>query len=152
MLVNNIPASHLGRIGNKHSIITPLGYYLRRYKIDELPQLWNILKGEMSFVGPRPCLVETLESFTSLGKKRFQVKPGLTGWAEVNGNIDLTWEEQACLDIWYINKRSLLLDFLILFKTLLVVIKGSKKNHFNIIIAKKNVNHEVLCRIKEKAR
>ncbi len=102
------------------------GKILRRVKIDELPQLWNVLKGDLSFVGPRPTLLEQVEKYDNFQKRRLSVTPGISGWAQVNGNIQLTWAERIYLDVWYIDHWSLWLDFLILIKTLGVVIGGER--------------------------
>ena len=89
---------------------TNLGVILRKFSLDELPTLINIIKGEMSFVGPRPLLYEYKKYYNDDQNKRFLVKPGITGWAQVNGRNQLSWEEKFNLDNWYINNRSLLLD------------------------------------------
>ncbi len=107
--------------------ITALGQFLRRFKVDEILQLWNILKGEMSFVGPRPTLPEQVQNYNDLQKCRLLVLPGLTGWAQINGNIQLTWDERICLDLWYLNHWSLWLDFTIILKTFAVVLWGERR-------------------------
>jgi len=106
-----------------------LGRFLRKLSLDELPELWNVLKGDMSLVGPRPLLVEYLDRYTPEQARRHEVKPGMTGWAQVNGNTLLSWDERCFLDVWYIDHWSLLLDFKIIFKTLKVLIKGEEKNN-----------------------
>ncbi len=103
--------------------ITRIGKYLR-WGIDELPQLINVLKGEMSLVGPRPTLLYQVNQYTEWEKQRLKMKPGITGWALVNGRNSLSWLEKINLDIWYINYFSLYLDIKILIKTLFVVAKG----------------------------
>ncbi|MCX6750962.1 MAG: sugar transferase, partial [Candidatus Pacearchaeota archaeon] len=108
-------------IEKNDSRITQVGKYLR-WGIDELSQLINVFKGEMSMVGPRPALPHQIEKYTKKEKRRLEVKPGITGWALVNGRNKLTWLERIKLDIWYIDHWSLWLDIKILFKTLWVVI------------------------------
>jgi lipopolysaccharide/colanic/teichoic acid biosynthesis glycosyltransferase/glycosyltransferase involved in cell wall biosynthesis len=103
--------------------LTRLGRFLRRTSIDELPQLWNILKGDMSLVGPRPLLPEYLPRYTAFQRRRHEVKPGITGWAQINGRNALTWEEKFNLDVWYVDHQSLRIDFKILWMTLLKVLK-----------------------------
>jgi undecaprenyl phosphate N,N'-diacetylbacillosamine 1-phosphate transferase len=107
--------------------VTLVGYLLRRLKIDELPQLINVLKGDMSLVGPRPCLLETAETAPEWAQKRFTVAPGLTGLAQVNGNIFLRWEERWNYDILYVDTISLWLDVIIIFKTIGVVVLGEER-------------------------
>lgn len=106
--------------------VTFIGKFIRRSKIDELPQLYNVLVGDMSLVGPRPCLPELLNDFNEDGAYRLKVRPGLTGLAQVNGNIYLSWEERWVLDRKYVENQSLRLDFKILLKTVLVVLLGEK--------------------------
>tara|TARA_Y100000589_G_scaffold332042_1_gene388756 strand:- start:446 stop:1021 length:576 start_codon:yes stop_codon:yes gene_type:complete len=102
------------------------GNFLRRFKLDELPQILNILKGDMSFVGPRPCLESTLQGMPQWAKKRFNLKPGLSGLSQVNGNIKLTWSERWAIDIKYVNNLSFLLDLKIILKTFIVIFFGEK--------------------------
>jgi sugar transferase EpsL len=104
--------------------LTGVGKFLRTTSIDELPQLWNVLKGELSLVGPRPLLIQYLELYTPEQMRRHDVKPGITGWAQVNGRNDVTWEEKFALDVWYVDNWTLLLDFRILLMTVIKVIKG----------------------------
>lgn len=101
------------------SRITPVGGFLRRCSIDELPQLWNVLRGDMSLVGPRPLLVEYLPLYNTRQARRHEVRPGLTGWAQVNGRNSISWEEKFELDVWYVENRSFLLDVKIMFMTLM---------------------------------
>jgi lipopolysaccharide/colanic/teichoic acid biosynthesis glycosyltransferase len=107
--------------------VTKIGYYLRRFKIDELPQIINVFKGDMSLVGPRPCLPKQLYEFNEDGKKRIEVVPGLTGLSQVNGNIHLSWEERWKYDRQYVENQSLLLDIKIVFKTFLILLNGEDK-------------------------
>jgi len=109
------------------SRITPLGKLLRRYKIDELAQLINILKGDMSIVGPRPTLPEYIEQYEDWELRRFDVKPGLTGLAQVNGNIYLERQEKSVYDVKYVNQMSFLTDLKIVFKTVAIVMFGEDK-------------------------
>ena len=94
-----------------------VGRFLRASSLDELPELWNVLCGEMSLVGPRPLLMEYLPLYTPVQARRHEVRPGLTGWAQVNGRNALSWEEKFALDVWYVDHRSCWLDCRILFKT-----------------------------------
>ena len=102
---------------NDNNRTTRLGAILRKFSLDELPTLINIIKGEMSFVGPRPLLYEYKKYYNDDQNKRFLVKPGITGWAQVNGRNELSWEEKFNLDNWYIKNQSLLLDFKIILLT-----------------------------------
>jgi lipopolysaccharide/colanic/teichoic acid biosynthesis glycosyltransferase len=97
--------------------LTPFGCFLRRTSLDELPELWNVLKGDMSLVGPRPLLMEYLPLYSPEQARRHEVRPGLTGWAQVNGRNSLSWEDKFRLDIWYVDNQSLLLDIRILWLT-----------------------------------
>ena len=97
--------------------LTPFGRCLRASSLDELPELWNVLKGEMSLVGPRPLLVEYLPLYTPEQARRHEVRPGITGWAQVNGRNAISWEEKFKLDVWYVDNQSLWLDLKILWLT-----------------------------------
>lgn len=112
--------------------LTRVGRLLRRTRLDELPELINILRGEMSFVGPRPLLPETIAAFGDGGIARGRVRPGLTGWAQVNGNTLLTSEEKLELDLWYVANRSFGRDFEILLRTIGVMILGERRNDNNL--------------------
>lgn len=103
--------------------LTRLGRFLRSTSLDELPELWNVLKGEMSLVGPRPLLMEYLERYTPQQRRRHEVKPGITGWAQVNGRNTITWEEKFELDVWYVDNWDLWLDIKILCLTVCKVLK-----------------------------
>lgn len=107
--------------------VTKIGKFIRRYKIDEIPQFINVLKGDLSIIGPRPCLPETLEIFGDKSKKRHSVRPGLSGLSQINGNIFLTWEERLVYDIKYINNLSLKMDIDIFIKTLYIIYAGEDK-------------------------
>ena len=97
--------------------LTPFGRLLRVTSLDELPELWNVLKGEMSLVGPRPLLMEYLPLYDSEQARRHEVRPGITGWAQVNGRNAISWEEKFKLDVWYVDNRSFWLDIKILWMT-----------------------------------
>ena len=103
--------------------ITLLGRILRSTSVDELPELWNVLKGEMSLVGPRPLLMEYLPLYTPEQARRHQVRPGITGWAQVNGRNALSWEEKFALDVWYVDHRGFWLDVKILLMTAAKVLR-----------------------------
>lgn len=103
--------------------LTKLGYYLRMFSIDEIPQLFNVLKGDMGIVGPRPLLMEYLPLYSEKHRRRHEVKPGITGWAQVKGRNALSWEEKFDLDVWYVDNRSLWLDLKIILLTIGKVIK-----------------------------
>ena len=104
--------------------ITRVGRLLRRYSLDELPNLWNVLRGEMSIVGPRPTLTVQVEQYTDRQRGRLEVKPGLTGWAQVNGRASLPWTERIELDLWYVEHQSLRLDLRIIARTIRMVLSG----------------------------
>jgi len=114
-----------------------IGKFIRSTSLDELPQLFNVLKGEMSFVGPRPLLVEYLELYNEEQKKRHNVKPGITGWAQVNGRNAISWEEKFKLDVWYVENQSFLLDMKILWMTFLKVLNRSGINSANNVTVEK---------------
>lgn len=112
-------ASHLADA----AAITRFGHFLRRTKLDELPQLWNVLRGDMSLVGPRPLLMQYLERYTPEQARRHEVRPGITGWAQVRGRNAISWEEKLALDVWYVDNRSLRLDVRILLETVVKVLR-----------------------------
>jgi len=97
--------------------LTPFGKWLRSTSLDELPELWNVLKGDMSLVGPRPLLMEYLPLYDAHQRRRHEVRPGITGWAQVNGRNAISWEEKFELDVWYVDNQSFFLDMKILFMT-----------------------------------
>lgn len=103
--------------------LTPVGRTLRQWSLDELPQLFNVLQGDLSFVGPRPLLMRYLPLYSEYQARRHEVKPGITGWTQVNGRNALTWEEKFDLDIWYVEHRGFALDMKILFMTAIKIIK-----------------------------
>jgi lipopolysaccharide/colanic/teichoic acid biosynthesis glycosyltransferase len=102
--------------------LTPFGIWLRSTSIDELPELWNVILGEMSLVGPRPLLMQYLPLYTAEQFRRHKVRPGITGWAQVNGRNTLTWEEKFKLDVWYVDNQSFFLDLKIIYLTILSVL------------------------------
>ncbi|SIR16545.1 sugar transferase EpsL [Bacillus cereus] len=109
--------------------LTIFGGILRKYSLDELPQLINVVRGDLSLVGPRPLLMEYLPLYSSKQAKRHNVKPGITGWAQINGRNLITWEEKFELDVWYVENRSFLLDLKIIVLTILKVFKTEGINH-----------------------
>jgi sugar transferase EpsL len=116
--------------GSDEARLTGWGSFLRKTTLDELPQLWNILKGDMSLVGPRPLLVEYLPLYSPEQGRRHDVRPGLTGWAQVKGRNSLSWEEKFEYDVWYVDNQSFFLDLKIIFLT------------FVTVLARKGINQE----------
>ncbi|SER99062.1 sugar transferase [Salipaludibacillus aurantiacus] len=125
--------------------LTPFGLFLRKFSLDELPQLLNVLKGELSLVGPRPLLMEYLPLYTEEHLQRHRVRPGITGWAQINGRNNLSWEEKFDLDVWYVNNRSFWLDIKILLLTGYKVFKSEGINQPGTATAEKfrGLNSEV---------
>ncbi|NMC99173.1 MAG: sugar transferase [Bacteroidales bacterium] len=117
--------------------LTPIGKFLRKSSLDELPQLLNVLKGDMSIVGPRPLLMEYLPLYSPEQARRHEVKPGITGWAQVNGRNAITWEDKFKYDVWYVDNCSFLLDIKILFMTFLKVITSEGVNLKSDVTAEK---------------
>ena len=107
--------------------ITRVGRALRRLSLDELPQLWNVVRGDMSLIGPRPTLAYQVERYTKRQRRRLEVKPGITGWAQVHGRARLPWDERIELDVWYVEHRSPWLDLKILARTPLALFAGTYK-------------------------
>jgi lipopolysaccharide/colanic/teichoic acid biosynthesis glycosyltransferase len=107
--------------------ITRVGRALRRLSIDEVPQLWNVLRGEMSLVGPRPTLAYQVERYSERQRRRLEVKPGITGWAQVNGRARLKWADRIELDVWYVENRSTWVDLKILVRTPMALFTGTYK-------------------------
>lgn len=112
-----------GRLLSDEIRLTKLGRFLRSSSLDELPELINVLKGDMSLVGPRPLLMQYLDRYTHEQARRHEVKPGITGWAQVNGRNAISWEEKFAMDVWYVDNWSFWLDFKILAMTVIKVIK-----------------------------
>lgn len=108
--------------------LTNFGKFLRRTSLDELPELWNVLRGDMSLVGPRPLLVEYLNRYSPEQARRHEVKPGITGWAQINGRNAITWEEKFKYDVWYVDHWNLWLDIKIVFLTIFKVLTGEGIN------------------------
>lgn len=104
--------------------LTQVGRWVRRTGLDELPELWNVLRGDMSLVGPRPLLMEYLDRYTPVQARRHEVKPGIAGWAIVQGRNALSWEEKFACDVWYVEHQSMVLDLRILWLTFLAVLRG----------------------------
>ena len=128
----NDNANNKGELLSDGDRITIFGRFLRFSSLDELPTFWNILIGQMSLVGPRPLLVKYLARYNDNQLRRLEVKPGLTGWAQINGRNSISWEEKFQYDVWYVDNQSLKLDLIIIFKTIGQVIRGkgiSQKNH-----------------------
>ena len=108
--------------------VTAMGKFLRQSRLDELPSLWNVIRGELAFIGPRPLLPATIASLGEAGRQRGQVLPGLTGWSQVNGNTLLTLAEKVSLDLWYIDHRSIRTDMEIVARTVWVMTRGEKRS------------------------
>ena len=117
--------------------MTPLGRILRSTSVDELPELWNVLKGEMSLVGPRPLLMEYLPLYSKEQARRHEVRPGITGWAQVNGRNTLNWEDKFKLDVWYVDNWSFFLDVRIIFLTMKKVLMREGINAAGEVTMKK---------------
>ena len=107
--------------------ITGVGRLLRRLSLDEAPQLWNVIRGDMSLIGPRPTLAYQVERYTDRQRRRLEVKPGITGWAQIHGRARLPWDERIELDVWYVENRSPWLDLKILLRTPLALFGGTYK-------------------------
>jgi len=116
----------LGNLLSAKERVTSIGRILRQLSLDELPQLFNVIRGDMSLVGPRPLLMEYLPLYNQEQARRHEVRPGITGWAQVNGRNAITWEEKFSLDVWYVDHRSFWLDLKILALTFLKVIQRSQ--------------------------
>jgi sugar transferase EpsL len=117
-----------GKLLPNYQRLTPFGSFIRKYSLDELPQLLNVLKGDLSLVGPRPLLMEYLPLYSEEQAKRHLVKPGITGWAQVNGRNAISWEEKFRLDVWYVENQTFLLDLKILILTVIKVIRSDGIN------------------------
>jgi lipopolysaccharide/colanic/teichoic acid biosynthesis glycosyltransferase len=118
-----------GRARPDSERLTSLGRVLRASSVDELPELWNVLRGDMSLVGPRPLLMEYLDRYTTEQARRHEVRPGITGWAQVHGRNALTWDEKFALDLWYVDHWSIGVDLRILFRTVAIVFARQGVSH-----------------------
>ena len=123
--------------------MTPVGTFIRKSSIDELPQLINVLKGDISLVGPRPLLMEYLPLYNDEQKKRHNVKPGITGWAQVNGRNAISWDQKFKLDVWYAENQSFKLDMYIIYKTVINILQRKDINAPNHVTAEKFKGTEV---------
>ncbi|WP_025884122.1 sugar transferase [Porphyromonas uenonis] len=103
--------------------LTSVGRFIRKTSLDELPQLWNVLKGDMSFIGPRPLLVQYLPLYSASQRRRHEVRPGITGWAQVSGRNAISWERKFALDVWYVDHLSFRLDCIIIWRTIVKVLR-----------------------------
>ena len=103
--------------------LTSVGRFIRKTSLDELPQLWNVLKGDMSFIGPRPLLVQYLPLYSASQRRRHEVRPGITGWAQVSGRNAISWERKFALDVWYVDHLSFRLDYIIIWRTVVKVLR-----------------------------
>jgi lipopolysaccharide/colanic/teichoic acid biosynthesis glycosyltransferase len=121
-------AHHQGKLLPDSDRLTPLGKILRKTSLDELPSLWSALKGDMSLIGPRPLLIEYLPLYSTEQARRHDVKPGITGWAQINGRNALSWNEKFKLDVWYVDNHNFWLDIKILFLTVKKVINQDDIN------------------------
>jgi lipopolysaccharide/colanic/teichoic acid biosynthesis glycosyltransferase len=124
----SVGAEHVGAgfaVDRGDSRITRVGRFLRRTSIDELPQLWNVLRGDMSVIGPRPTLRYQVDRYSERQRRRLDIRPGLTGWAQVNGRATLSWDDRIELDVWYVDHRSPLVDLKILWRTPLALFGGT---------------------------
>lgn len=119
----------LGNLLPDSQRLTAFGRLMRGSSLDELPELWNVVKGDMSLVGPRPLLLEYLPLYSTEQALRHEVRPGITGWAQVNGRNAITWDQKFQLDVWYVRNRSLILDLQILWMTLVKVLRRDGINH-----------------------
>lgn len=122
--------------------LTRFGRFLRATSLDELPELWNVLIGDMSLVGPRPLLMEYLPLYNDVEFRRHEVKPGITGWAQVNGRNAISWEHRFKLDVWYVDNLSLMLDIKVLWMTVVKVLKRSDINSQSHVTMEKFRGHE----------
>ncbi|MGE6538039.1 sugar transferase [Bacillus luti] len=133
-----------GELLSDHARLTKFGKFLRKYSLDELPQLINVLKGQLSLVGPRPLLMEYLPLYSQEQAKRHNVKPGITGWAQINGRNSISWDEKFKLDVWYVENQSFLLDLKILYLTFSKVLKSegiTNNKHVTMPVFKGEIEH-----------
>ncbi|MFK4465815.1 sugar transferase [Bacillus sp. RC252] len=133
-----------GELLQDHARLTKVGKFLRKYSLDELPQLINVLKGQLSLVGPRPLLIEYMPLYSKEQAKRHNVRPGITGWAQVNGRNSISWDEKFKLDVWYVENQSFLLDLKILYLTFSKVLKSegiTNNKHVTMPVFKGGIEH-----------
>lgn len=126
-----------GRLLPDEDRLTGFGSFLRGTSLDELPQLFNVIRGDMSLIGPRPLLMEYLDLYTDEQMRRHEVRPGITGWAQVNGRNAITWEEKFKLDLWYVDNKSFLLDLRIILLTIVRIIRKEDINQEGVATAEK---------------
>lgn len=138
--MHDIDPTYLGQVDDSTPLLTTSGRFLRRLRIDELPQLMNVLSGDMSLVGPRPTLPEHAVSYDEYQARRLAMRPGLTGWAQVSGNTQLSWEDRILLDVWYVDRWSLALDWRILVETVRVVFEGEQVDEARLKEARDHAN------------
>lgn len=117
-----------GRLLPDAGRLTTVGKFVRKTSLDELPQLWNVLRGDMSLIGPRPLLVEYLPLYTKIQRKRHALRPGITGWAQINGRNTLSWPDKFAYDVWYVENISVALDFKIILLTLVKIVRSDGIN------------------------
>lgn len=135
------PPEEVGQVSAGHADVLPVvGHLLRRTRLDEVPQLLNIVRGEMRLIGPRPALASDARGYGWMERRRLEVPPGMTGWAQVNGNTALDWEDRIALDLYYVDHRSPLLDLKILIRTLATLIRGERKDEKNLRKAREHAN------------
>jgi sugar transferase EpsL len=135
------PPEELGQVRAGHAGILPVvGDLLRRTRLDEMPQLLNVARGEMRLIGPRPALVSDARRYSRLEWRRLELPPGMTGWAQVNGNTALSWEDRIALDLYYVDHRSLFLDLRIIARTLKTVVQGEQKDEANLRKAREHAH------------
>jgi lipopolysaccharide/colanic/teichoic acid biosynthesis glycosyltransferase len=135
------PPEVVGQVRTGHPGVLPIvGGLFRRSRLDEIPQLLNVVRGEMRLVGPRPALVSDAKDYGWPEKRRLEVPPGLTGWAQVNGNTALSWDDRIALDLYYVDHRSLHLDLQILARTLMTVARGEREDEANLRKAREHAH------------
>lgn len=140
MRSHDLTVEQVGQVRPENPLVTPAGQWLRRFKIDELPQLWNVLRGDMAIVGPRPTVREQVERYDLFRRRRLEARPGVTGWAQVNGNTELDWDDRIALDVWYIDHWSLALDARILARTVGVVLLGERADRSAVEEARRHAD------------
>ncbi len=126
MRVHQVSTAAMGQVGLDHPLVTRVGRVIRRCKLDEVPQLWNVVGGSMSLVGPRPALCESAEAYDGYQRRRLLVRPGMTGWGQVNGGPTVCWDDRIALDVWYIDHWTPWLDLRIFLLTLAVIVRGER--------------------------